>query len=222
MTSSFTITKLNEQKQNWVYASNGATLGGLEDRHIRISGNCHPDFVSVPIGSAQGAQLCVRRTDQCGAEIGTTLMNQTDRTIEESQGYNRACVNLYDVHQKLPTQQLNPYPYSSRRMPYDADLFRRDYIHAPLNYSGTGIKALRTPAELGDTGHPYLEYAMSFTPQEDPATGMRTATSWNQNVPVPKYDVTQLHQRWPIQKNETAYMGHPIAVKDTKHFTRIV
>lgn len=222
MTSSFTIKKLNEQRDTWTFASKGSTLGGSEDRHIRISGNCHPDFVSVPIGNAHGAQLCVRRADQCGSQIGDTLMKEGEAAIENSQGYHRGSVNLYDVHQRLPTQQVNPAYYSDRRMPYDADLLRRDLIRTPLAYSGTGIKSLRTPAELSDTGHPYLEYALAFTPQEDPATGMRTATSWRQNVPVPKYDITQLHQRYNVQKNEASHMGHPLDHLDTKHFERIV
>jgi hypothetical protein len=222
MTSSFTLQKINQQKQLWTYANKGATLGGLEDRHIRISGNCHPDFVSVPIGSKYGAQLCVRKTDQCGKEIGTTLIQNAEQLINESQGYHRGVMNLYDVKPQFPTQQVNPQYLADRRTPWDADLVRRDYSHHPLKYSGTGITTLRTPHQLEDAAKPYWEYDYTYSPIEDPSTGMRTATKLNQTVPPAKWDVTKLHQDYPVFLRESEYIGNPQNKLDTKYFTRIV
>ena len=231
MTSSFTIQNLMNQKQAWTYAATpNAPLGGLEDRYIRLNGNCHPNFVSVPIGNVYGAQMCVRKPDTnatspaCAntSEIGDTMFRKSEEVIQNSQGYHRGMTNLYDVKQRLPTQQINPQFYSDRRTPYDADLVRRDYLHHQLNYNGTGIKTLRTPHQLEDAAAPYWEYDFSFLPREDPQTGMRTATSWSQTVPPPKWDITKLHQTYPVFKREHEYLGHPQNFRDTTYNKRIV
>jgi hypothetical protein len=222
MTSTYILKNLHETMGNWTYSTKGATLGGMEDRYVRISGNCHPDFISVPIGNANGTKLCVRKPQKCDKDGTTEPERQSWKTIEDSQGYNRGCVNLYDVHQKIPTQQINPYYYADRRTPYESDLLRRGLLYSPLTYNGTGIGATRIPTELEDTGKPYFSYGYSFTPREDPDTGMRVATSLKQTVPVPKYDVTRLHQPYPIWKNESAIVRNPQDNLDTRYFKRIV
>ena len=126
------------------------------------------------------------------------------------------------MRQKLPTQQWNPQYYSDRRTPYEADLIRDDYLRLPLRYSGMGIEALRTPHELMDAKTPYLEYGYSFTPKEGYEYGDRVATSWSQTIPPPKYDITRLHQPYPIWKREHEYMRHPQDFRDQAHTERIV
>lgn len=219
MTSTFVLKNINQQKDLWTYANPGSTLGGLEDRYIKINGNCHPDFVSVPIGSVYGAQMCVRKQEPCGQDA---VRARGEALINKSEGYHRGVLNLYDVRPIVPTQQVNPQYYSDRRTPWDADLVRRDILRRPLRYSGTGINTLRTPHQLEDAKERYWEYSYTFTPKEDPETGMRVATKLDQTVPVPKYDITKLHQAYPIWKNESAYIHNPQNQLDTKYFQRIV
>lgn len=220
MTSSFTLKKINQQRDLWSYANKGSTLGGLEDRYIQINGDCVSGHVSIPIGDVYGAQMCVRKPDMNCAETYNRKIG--DKTINNSQGYHRGVLNLYDISPKIPTQQVNPQYYADRRMPYDSDLVRRDIIRKPLKYPGTGINPLRTPHQLEDAKDRYWEYAYTFTPEEDPATGMRVATSLDQSLPVPKYDITKLHQAYPVWKNENAYIKNPQDKLDTIYFDRIV
>lgn len=223
MTSSFTIKKINEQRSLWTPALPGATLGGLEDRYLKIVGECHPDFNAVPIGNPDGAKLCVRKTDACGLSIGDTMMERSRREIDNTQGYYRGSVNLYDVREMVPYQQINPEAYSSRRIPWEGDLVRRDYLHRPLNFGGIGINPVRIPHQLFDEDKPYWSYDFTFTPREDPLTGKRIATSPKDNVPPPKYDITQLHQRYPVAKREAEYVGNPYPSNmDTVYFNRNV
>ena len=222
MTSSFVLKKIGETPERYTYSLPNSPLGGLEDSYLKINGPCHPDFITTPIGRPYGAKMCVRRSDQCGRRIGDTMMLKSEETIRNSQGFHRASVDLYDPKADIPNQKWNPQYYSSRRAPYEQDNIRADLWRMPVKYSGTGIDPLRTPAELRDKGKPYMEYAYSFTPDEDQATGMRTASNWKQAKPEPKYDVTRLHQPYPIWKREMEYMGHPQDDKDTTFFERIV
>lgn len=107
-------------------------------------------------------------------------------------------------------------------MPYDADLVLADYPRRPVRFATTGIGTVRTPAQLNDAGHPYWEYSLTFTPKEDPKTGMRVATNWSTEQAPPKYDITRLHQTYPVFKRETEYVGHPQDFRDTRDFRRIV
>ncbi|HMP28542.1 MAG TPA: hypothetical protein PKD85_03020 [Saprospiraceae bacterium] len=217
------MANINKQRDLWTYANKDAPLGGLEDRYIRINGNCHPDFVSVPIGDVNGAQLCVRKPPQCDGETQEDLLRARGQNlIDRSQGYHRGVLNLYDVKPQVPTQQVNPQYYSDRRIPYEADLVRRDILRRPLKYSGTGINPLRTPHQLQDAKHRYWEYAYTYTPVEDSITGMRVADKLDETEPVPKYDITKLHQAYPIWKNESAYIHNPQNKLDTTYFDRIV
>lgn len=223
MTSTFIIKKLNEQRSLWNYAAPNATLGGMEDRYIRSQGECHPDFAAIPIGNPQGALLCVRKLDSCGDPIGTAMQEKSKRDIENSQGFYRGSVNLYNVHDMVPTQQINPEEYSSRRIPWEGDLVRRDYLHRQLNYGATGITPVRTPHELLDADKPYWSYDQTFLPHEDPLTGKRIATKLSDNVPPPVYDINQLHQRFPINMKESEYIGNAYAPScSTKYQKRYV
>ena len=230
MTSSFIVKKLAEDPAMWTYSLPNSPLGGMEDRYLRLSGECHPDFLAMPIGTPEGAKMCVRKLDSCGRHIGGTIRQHTSSVIEDSQGYRRGSVDMYDVHAKRPEQRWNPQYYSDRRIPWEQDLLRADYIHWPIRFSGTGIETLRIPLERNDgfTGDiiegngPYFQYAYAFTPEEDRETGMRTATSWSDTVPPPKYDVTRLHQPYPIWKREHEQVCNPQDWRDTVHQRRIV
>ena len=222
MTSSFILKKLRENPQLWTYSLPCSPLGGMEDRYLRISGECHPDFVTVPIGKPTGTKLCVRRTEPDGQQIGSSLLKQSKQNIEDQQGYHRGVLNLYDITRDVPTQDWNPQYYSSRRIPWEADLIRRDYLHLPIEFNGTGIKTVRIPHELRDADKRYWSYGYSFTPQEDFVTGDRIASNWSQNVPPVKYDVTQLIQPWETFQRETEYLKHPNHWRDTQDFRRIV
>lgn len=223
MTSSFILKKLGESRGTWSYALPTSTLGGIEDRYLKISGECHPDFITVPIGRPTGTKLCVRKTEPDGRPISSGMRDDAKMIIENSQGYHRGSVNLYNVSAREPTQDWNPQYYSDRRTPWEADLLRRDYIHSPIFYNGTGIKTFRVPQELKDKDSKYFSYGYSFTPNEDPYTGKRVATNWSQNVPPVKYDITRLVQPYTTYQTETEYMGHDTRKElDTSYTDRIV
>jgi len=222
MTSSFIIKKLDEHPNLWTYSLPGSTLGGMEDRYLRISGECHPDFISVPIGSPTGTKMCVRRAESDGRPISSAMRDKTKQNIAQQQGYHRGSVNLYDTTANFPTQDWNPQYYSSRRTPWEADLLRRDYLHWPISFNGTGIKTVRIPQELRDRGGRYFSYGYSFTPEEDSYTGDRIATKWSQNVPPVKWSLTNLYQPYTTFKRETEYMRHPNDALDTTYFKRDV
>ncbi len=227
MTSSFVIKKIDEQRNLWTYARPHATLGGMEDRYLRTEGECHPDFAAVPIGNPTGMKMCVRKPDACGNTIGDTQEAKQKQLIEGTQGYFRGSVDLYDVYRMEPYQQINPEAYATRRTPWEADLIRRDYLHKPINYGGSGINPVRTPHQKLDANSPYWEYDFTFTPMEDKLTGRRIATKFSENVPPPKYDINQLHQRYPVWKREGEYVSGvdvtaPPRTMDTKYMKRYV
>jgi hypothetical protein len=231
MTSSFTLQQIDKAKGAWTYALPNSSLGGLEDSYLKITGECHPDFTAVPIGNKYGTKMCVRNVDPgvaangCGVQrIGDRLHEKGRFEIEKAQGYRRGSVNMYDPLQRFPTQEWNPDFYSSRRTPWQGQLTLADYLqHTNVNYNGTGIKPLHTIHELNDKNTKYLEYAYAFTPLEDPDTGKRVATSFNQAVLPPKYDLTRLVQPYILSTTESEYLGIPYGnTRDTTHYERIV
>lgn len=222
MTSSFILGNLLENVNQWSYQLPGATLGGLEDSYLKINGNCHPDFITVPIGHPAGTKMCVRKTDAQGRRIGDALHQQSKELIARSNGYWRGSVRMYDVAADTPIQYQNPDAYCNRRMPYDADLVRADLPRQGMAYSGTGIKTLRVPHELKDANKPYFSYSQSFTPIEDPETGKRVATRMSQAVPPVKWDLNRLHQIYPVWKREGEYLGVDRNGYDATNTWRIV
>jgi len=233
------LQKLNERPKvdtggnKWSYSLGASPLGGMEDSYIKLQGPCHPDFATIPVGRPGGVKMCVRKPDpscpptstgttNIQPRIGHSLQVKAMIENERGQGYHRGSVDLYDPKQNFPNQKWNPQYYSDRRIPYEQDLLRADYIRLPLEFSGTGIKTTRIPHELRDSDQPYFQYGYSFTQKEDDATGNRTATRWDQTRPPYKYDITRLHQPYPIWKQEHEVMGHPQDRYDTTHFERIV
>lgn len=199
----------------WHFGLPGSTLGGIEDSYVKLQGNCHPDFITHPVGRADGVKVCVRKPlngeNSAGCSpierIGDPLHARAKWVKRESQGYNRGSPRMYDVKEDFPVQEWNPQYYADRRSPWEQDLLTKDYQRWPLRYSGTGINTLRTPAQLRDTGKPYYEYGYSFTPKEDYNTGSRIATQPSQSLPEFKYDITRLHQPYTVWKNEQEWMG---------------
>lgn len=221
MTSSFLIKKLDEDYKNgnmrWSnfspdFNEHDSPLGGLEHTHVKINGDCHPDFYAVPIGNPYGAKLCRRKL----------ISQKPIKTEQPKTGYYRAVLNLYDVNAVTPTQITNPQAYPDRRIPWEADLIRDDYLRLPIKYNANGIQTVRTPHELKDKNKPYFEYGFSFLPHEDKKTGRRIASSLDQSVPPVKYDVTRLTQPITLYKRETEYVGVPSNFKDEKYTKRIV
>jgi len=205
----------NAKGAPWHYNLPGSSLGGIEDSYIKLQGNCHPDFLTYPIGRAEGVKMCVRKPlngeNKVGcsptSRIGDPLHARAAWEKQTSQGYNRGSVRMYDVKSDFPVQEWNPQYYADRRTPWEQDLLSKDYQRWPLRYSGTGISLLRAPAQLRDTGNPYYQYGYSFTPEEGRATGARIATKPDQSLPELKYDVTRLHQPYTVWKNEQEWMG---------------
>lgn len=226
----------NKNGAPWSYQLPGSPLGGMEDSYIRLQGNCHPDFVTHPIGRPDGVKMCVRKplfgenAVGCSplARIGDPLRVKAEYEKERSQGYNRGSVRMYDTQADFPIQEWNPQYYADRRSPWEQDLLARDYQHWPLRYSGTGINTLRAPAQLRDAGKPYYQYGYSFTPKEGEDAGSRVATKPTQSLPEVKYDVTRLHQPYTVWKNEQEWMGatlqngESVNYLDTRYQKRIV
>ncbi len=232
MTSSFIAERLSKMSTHprgdtapYSFATPMATLGGLEDRYLKLQGECHPDFTSSPIGHPQGVKMCTRIVDGKGKPVVDGKVEDKERILREQgpRGYYRGVVNLYDVTKRVPDQEWNPQFYHDRRIPWESDLLLRDYIRAPVKFSSTGIECTRTPNdEPGDNSGPFYEYGYSFSPLEDKLTGKRIATSWADTVPPVKYDVTRLIQPFPRWKVEHEHMGHPQDRLDTKLTTRWV
>src|SRR5690349_14472162 len=156
MTSSFILSQLEKRGGGGSYSLPGSPLGGMEDAYIKLQGNCHPDFITIPIGRPNGVKQCVRKPGhKPNTRIGDALHEDAKELMNRSQGYHRASPRLYDPHSNFPVQEWNPQYYSDRRMPWEQDLLRKDYQRWPMTYSGTGIHTLRAPAELRDKGKPY-------------------------------------------------------------------
>jgi len=222
MSATFMLKKRMEQGNTWKFGLPGSVMGGQDDSYVRPFGNCHPDYMGIPIGNPEGVLMCVRRVDECGRRFGNTLQQKSNADIQDLNGYQRAAVNLYDPTAQLPTQKWNPQYFSDRRIPWEQDLIRHDYLRWPIKYDATGVEVLHAPAQGRDEGKPYYQYAYDFTPVEDPDTGMRVAKSINDNAPEIKYDITRLHQAYPLWKSEQAVFGRNQDKYDTRYFGRII
>jgi hypothetical protein len=218
MTSSYLLKKRFENAKTWSFGNADSPLGGWEDHYIRPYAECHPDYEALPIEHPMGVKVCVKRKIVEELDQSRCLNNTI---ASETNGYHRGSVRLYDPQANYPVQKWNPSFYADRRIPWEGQALHNDYLRWQSKYSGTGVKLVHAPAEGRDTGHPYYQYAYSYTPYEDPATGLRTATSPAQSAPFPKYDVTRLNQAYPQWKAEQKYMGVNQDHNDTTYFNRI-
>lgn len=114
-------------------------------------------------------------------------MDQPTPTIDPSvfNGYNRYQTDLYDPTNEVPRQVSNPYGFYERRIPNESFLRQRDYISREIKYDGIGTKLWRTPGPVK-----YKEYGFGFDKE-----------------PPYKYDIQQLHQKYPLWKEEQIYTG---------------
>jgi len=99
-------------------------------------------------------------------------------------GYNRYQADLYTPNE-LPRQISDAYGYYDRVIPNESFLHQYDYIAREIRYDGIGVTPLRTPGP-----RPYAEYGFSYT--KDPPY---------------KYDIQQLHQKYPLWKEEQIHSG---------------
>lgn len=219
MTSSFMLKERIKQRDRWTFElPDNRTMSGQDDHYIRPYERCHPDYMEIPIGNPYGVKVCVRRVQPDGNRIG-----DYKPPGDENNGYYRGATNLYNPRQVYPTQKWNPYNYSDRRIPWEQDLLRDDYLKWPIQYNGTGIKINHPPDECngGQTG--FYQYGYSYTPKEDKQTGLRTASSPSQSIPERKYDVTRPYpQPFELWKKEQENVGVSKNKLDKVYTTRIV
>lgn len=198
MTSSWCLVNRRRMQDAWKISNFGDpenALGGWEDHYIIDGANreCHPEFEAVPIGNPYGFMVCRRRKHMApSTPNGHKKLRSLDvpaDPIDPSQfnGYHKYSADLYRPWMREQIQITDPYNYYDRTTPNEPLLHQRDYLARDIKYNGTGIHPIRTPGP-----RKYFEYGDSFTP-----------------LPPYKYDVTQLHQRYPIWKEEQIYHGLP-------------
>lgn len=187
MTSSLALKKRKEMCPIWNFEQPGDSLGGWESHYITPGGTheCHPDYEATPIGNPYGFMICRKR--QLPQPKPELQYNNSDEN--NSNGYHKYQVNLYDPNIKTPVQPYNPYYMKDRRTPYQADLIREDYLDRDFKYNGTGVKAIHTPPGTGDSGEKYYEYGYSYIDR-----------------PPYKYDITRLQQPYPVWKAEKEFL----------------
>jgi hypothetical protein len=186
MTSSWL---LSQRKKNpaWDVSNFGDTtgsLGGWEDHHI-INGavrECRSGYEAIPIGNPYGFMVCKKQKYENG--YGTDVVhNPIDPSIFN--GYNKYSADLYRPWRETAIQITNPDYYYDRTTPNKSYLQQYDYIARGTQYSGDGIKPIHTPGP-----RKYKEYGYSYS----------------KNPPY-KYDISQLHQKYPIWKETQLYHG---------------
>lgn len=227
MTSSFMVQQRLKNGQTWKFGDERdapglqTVMGGSDNSYIRPWGNCVPGYKAYPIGFPDGVKMCVRQTTN-NQDIDQNIFDMGKNFSNQFNGYYRGSVNLYNPSLIFPVQDYNPQFYSDRRIPWEQDVLRADYLKWPVRYNGTGIRVLHAPAEKRDTGHPYYQYGYDFTPKhEDPATGMRTTHS-NKSFPEMKYDITRLPQPYEIWRKEQSIFGDHHLNDDETYFKRII
>jgi hypothetical protein len=210
MTSAFMLKERIKQRDRWTFELSGNdTMRGQDDHYLRPYERCHPDYMEIPIGNPYGVKVCVRKVQPNGKRVGD--YSDVLKDADKNNGYYRGSVNLYNPCQKYPTQKWNPQNYSDRRIPWEQDLLRDDYLRLPIKYDATGIRLLNQPAELNESNNNqkykgFYKYGYSFTPKEDKDTGMRVPGA--QSRPELKYDVTRPYpQPYELWKSEQKSVG---------------
>ena len=95
------------------------SLGGWEDHYIKdgANGECHPDYEAIPIGNPYGFMVCKKRLGSAGKPLD---MVQHPIDASKWNGYNKYMADLYRPWRKTAIQMYDPYYYSDRRAPYEA------------------------------------------------------------------------------------------------------
>lgn len=186
--------KLRNRRQN----ADQLSFGRWEDHYIRPYGECHPDYVAVPMGRVDGPKICIKKKDPC---TGHPVSHQgfEDRKYPPEQKYHKFKADMYDMEREEPVQLHNPYSYGDRRMPNESFLIRNDYVKSEIKYDGHGLTPLLTPGDVK-----FREYAYDYIQD-----------------PPPRYDVTRLHQPYPLWKNAQEYHGRDTSNIDKNHHESI-
>lgn len=190
MTSSWTLSKRKEMGDIWDFKRfshpGQDSLGGWEDSYIINGGcrECSPGYYAIPIGNPYGFQMCVKRLGPAGKPVDI-VQNPVDPS--KWNGYNRYTADLYRPWRKTQIQMYDPYRYSDRRMPNEAELIRNDMLRLPIKYNGTGVRPIHTPGKPPEKTR-YFEYGYSYD-----------------DKPPYKYDTTRLIQPYPVWKDTQEY-----------------
>lgn len=190
MTSSWQLKQRKLQKERWAVSNFGDpnnSLGGWEDHYIIPGGTreCHPDYTAHPIGNPYGFMICAKRKfpNGKGLDSGNTMCPMQ---VADMNGFHRYSADLYDPRKETQTQMYNPDDYYKRTTPHEEFFHTHDFLTREIHFNSTGIR----PIHVGGD-RKYLEYAMSYT----------------NSPPSRKYDVTRLHQLYPIWKEEQSHLG---------------
>jgi len=184
MTSSWALTKRKEMGNTWVFGDHNDPLGGWEDHYI-IPGHtreCHPDYVANPIGNPYGFMVCVKRKGFKGKYLDQPQCS-INKDLPDLNGYNRFSADLYRPWRQTQIQMYDPYNYYDRTAPNEEFLHNNDYLAREMNFNANGIDPVHTPGD-----RKYYEYGLSYS-----------------HNPPSKYDITRLHQAYPVWKDNKIY-----------------
>jgi len=182
MSSSFRIKKRFEEFEK----NDSYDFGNYADHYIKPFNDCHPDFVSHSIGRPDGVKVCVRRVGQLPPK-----QEQKPKT----NGLTRFSPNLY-YPGELPGIDNNTYRFNARRIPNEDGLSLNDLYKMPIKYDGIGAKEVHIPRDpqrnnMGPgNGMIYYQYYLDSS-----------------TYPPAKYDVTHLHQRYPLWREAMKMRG---------------
>ena len=216
MTSSFMIKERMKRPEIWAlpygkFDESESVYHGQDLHYLRPFGNCHPDFEEIPIGNPYGVKVCVRKNIKKEREF----MENVKEEQKTLQGYHRGSADLYDVTAEQPRQVSNPQAFCDRRIPNEKFLVKGDYLKWEVKYNTTGLESLHFP-------QPYLNG--NEGPQDFRKQGpfYKYAYDMSNTIPPVKYDVTRLHQPYPIWKEEQQVFNRNKDSYDTTYFDRIV
>jgi hypothetical protein len=107
------------------YKIKGATYG---DVYIRPYGNCHPDFVSVPINSPSGPRVCIRKI-----VVDTEPAHPTPGAVVQNVG------DKYTDSKDITRDRTRTDPGRYSKMPNQDQLVKDDYLRWGTRYDGLGF-----------------------------------------------------------------------------------
>ena len=197
MTSSAQLAKRKKNKHIWALGDESLPLGGWEDHYI-IDGarrNCHPDYITIPIGHAYGFAVCKKKRSQDPTKDLHSAPRGVDprgNHVSRWNGYHKGSTDMYSPWNKYPRQITNPQHYTQRVPPNYHNNMLNDYTTRQFNYNGTGVYHTRTTrdGQMLPVSARQHEYGMSYL-----------------KTPPPKYDVRRGEQPYPIWKAEREYQS---------------
>lgn len=154
MSSSFRLCKRKGECNVW-------SFGDQSDHYIREWGDCHPDFVAVPIGHPDGIKVCIRKGSPYATKVGTKVGEIGDEArnfgvtnltpsanccgekvrypgvIAGDIRYERSA-NLYAPRPSYDDRLNDAYPDFLRRLPYENYNVNHNYFRDEV-FNGLGI-----------------------------------------------------------------------------------